>query len=739
MTDNSDKIRSIVLAALMVFSVFAGTVAFAGTAAAGTTDTTNSSITPSTVDESTTNTHTVTLIASGVNTSGNGNQVFAVDLPDSLDTSSSGVTNFNVNSGNVTYSGTFNVNSTTDVVTVTLQDSSGVNSDTVNVTFDITNVATPAVSGNTTAQAQFALDENANGSYTDNNDDGFSDFQSLTIVDTGTSNQNASVVNGSIIYQGQQVKAIGFASGQDVILSTGTASDPGTFQNRYTANSFGNVTFGTSNLQTGQNYFLQGNNGNGDTAGFQVVKHQFSVDLEDSEIGNAGGTTTTTATFDSNRQSFSTYVSAENLSAEEVQNILDDGFTTTTLRDLNNDGTNDAVEVTVDRSTEYTLNASGIDAGDYTLEFDVTDTTTTISTNISVTDVGAGEASFTDSSFTVDQGDVAAINISLDGAATGTSGTLVIGLEDSEGYQANVTFDDGNTDGQVVVEFNTYAAGSANNGTVVEAAAQKDSVTFNATTNQTTIDDILAQGDYTLSVSTSDNAADTVDQPQDLGALAIGPRSTDSMQLWTAPSGADLNADGESGITESDLATLIDDGVITQDDTITSGDLVVHQISATGLEGLVQAEGNLSAAIGNGTTLTITQTNPVQNQKAKKVDLSASSGALTFVEGDGAYYIVANTGNLVLQDSSKNIVAGDKFKATFTVTDNRLLGSSDTEDHQSVNATFTVEAPSTELDADPVEVAADSGQTVTGTTNYAPGTELTIRVRSTSDVSPGFF
>ncbi|MFD1525806.1 BGTF surface domain-containing protein [Halolamina salina] len=601
--------------------------------------------------------------------------------------------------------------------------------------FDISSLEVdyPSVDSNTTTELRVSITDSG-GQNLDTS------LTSLTIVDTSdTSDQNASVVNGSIVYQGQQVKAIGFERNKDVILSTGTAAEPGTFQNRYTANADGNITFSTSNLETGQNYFLQGNDGNGDTAGFQVVNHQFSIDLEDSEIGNAGGTTTTTATFDSNRQSFTTYVSAENLSADEVENILDDGFTTTTLRDLNDDGTDDAVEVVVDRSQEYTLNASGIDAGDYTLEFDVADTTTTISTNITVTDVGAGEASFTDSSFTVDQGDVAEINISLDGAATGTSGTLVIGLEDSEGYQANVTFTDGNADGQVVVEFNTYAAGNATNGTVVEAASEDDSVTFNASTNQTMIGEILAQGDYTLSVSTSGEASTTVDQPQDLGALAIGPRSTDDMQLWTAPSGADLNADDENGITESDLATLIDDGVITEDDTITSGDLVVHQVSATGLEGLVQAEGNLSAALGNGLSLSIMQTNPVQNQEPKEINLSASSGALTLVEGDGAYYIVANTGNLVLEDDTKNIVAGDKFKATFTVTDNRLLRSADTEDHQSVNATFTVEAPSTELDSDVVEVTADSGQTVSGTTNYAPGTELTIRVRSTSDVSPGFF
>jgi PGF-CTERM protein/surface glycoprotein (TIGR04207 family) len=738
MTNNSDKIRSVVLAALMMFSVFAGTVALTGTAAAGTADTGNSSITPSTVDESTTNTHTVTLVATGVNTSGNGDQVLAVDLPDVLDTSNSDVTNVNVNSGDVTYNGTSNVNDTNDVVTVTLQDDNGVNSDTVNVTFDLTNVAAPSVNSNTSAQAQMALDENADGNYSGSNDDGFTDFQQLTIVDTSsTSDQNASVVNGSIVYQGQTVEAIGFAANEDVILSTGTPSDTGTFKNRYTADTDGVIRFSTSNLETGQNYVLQGNDGNGEKVGFQVVDHDLSVDVADSEIGNAGGTTTTTATFDSNRQSFDVYVSAENLSASDVEMIVDDSLGTT-LVDTDGDGTDDAVEVTVERNTDYTLNASGIDAGDYTLEFDVVDTTSSVSADLSVTDVGSGEASFAQGSFTVPQGDVAQINISLDGAAAGTGGTLVIGNEESDGYQANVSFtDDG--DGQVVIQFNTYAAGSDSNGTVVEAAGD-DSVTFDNSSDQTQINNILAQGDYTLSVSTAGNAEDTVDQPQDLGALAIGPRSTDSMSLWTAPSQAtiDTNSDGE--VTEDDIATLIEDDMLTQDDSIAAGDFVVHQITATGLEGVTESEGGLSGALmSDSLSLSIVQTNPVQNQDAKEVNVTASANNMMFVEGDGAYYIVANTDNLVLEDTSKDIVAGDEFRATFTVADDRLLRSSDAAAHESVNATFTVEEATTELDADPVEVAAASNQTITGTTNLAPGTELTVRVRSSSDVTPGFY
>jgi surface glycoprotein (TIGR04207 family) len=46
MTNNSDKLRSLILAALMVFSVFAGSIALTGSAAAANVEDGNSSISP---------------------------------------------------------------------------------------------------------------------------------------------------------------------------------------------------------------------------------------------------------------------------------------------------------------------------------------------------------------------------------------------------------------------------------------------------------------------------------------------------------------------------------------------------------------------------------------------------------------------------------------------------------------------------------------------------------------------
>ncbi|MEF8856546.1 MAG: surface glycoprotein, partial [Haloplanus sp.] len=51
MTDYNEKVRAVILAALMVFSVFAGTVALSGTTVAQSTDTANSSLSPTDVGQ----------------------------------------------------------------------------------------------------------------------------------------------------------------------------------------------------------------------------------------------------------------------------------------------------------------------------------------------------------------------------------------------------------------------------------------------------------------------------------------------------------------------------------------------------------------------------------------------------------------------------------------------------------------------------------------------------------------
>jgi major cell surface glycoprotein (TIGR04216 family) len=215
MTSTKLKIRSLFLTALMVTSIFAGTLAFSGAVAAGNAANADSSITPSTVDEESTNTHQVVLAAGNVNTGNNQKQSFRVNLPNSkINLSSSQVTNFQVIEGAVSYQGSNNIDSTSNVIRIDLEDDGGSADDDVRVSFDLTNVAIGSVSSETTATAEIGFDENSDGDLGDSNDDAYEPFQTLTIRDLDASQRgNASSYSvrdssgdigpGAIVYQGE--------------------------------------------------------------------------------------------------------------------------------------------------------------------------------------------------------------------------------------------------------------------------------------------------------------------------------------------------------------------------------------------------------------------------------------------------------------------------------------------------------------------------------------------------------
>jgi len=725
MTDTNNKIRSIVLAALMVFSVFAGSIAFAGTAAAVDGVTSGGTTLADNPNEGTSATGDITVNLSNINQS---TGEVKVDL---------GVTNASFTSvGSATVSGGSSVKNGSASVSngnITVNLSAAV-SDDVTVKFSSAQVKYNGPG--------FTSDQSANfGAWVTEADGNSSSnatlFSKTIVAQDKTTGSNVVLTSPSakpLVWAGQTVGTAEFNDDVDVQLRRNTSDSSSLVVQQKNTSTDGYVEFKTAGRPTGD-YFLT--TGNGSTYKFELATQEISADFAADTVDNGGSATTVDFEAESNRASYEHVLEAtyegDAVAASDLQDILGGAGT---VKDADDDDTDELVVAGTSDDT-FSANFSGADAGNYTVTTTVNDTGVSDSATVEVIDVSSGEADFNTSTIQVSEGGIASIDVELSGAAT--KGTLVIGDEESDGYQANVSFTDGDSDGEVTVMFNTYAAGSMNNGTVVWAAGSDDSVSFNNSTDQTMISAMLAQGDYTLAVSASSTAAATKDEPQDLGALVIGERSTDSIKLWTAPSGTTFDADGEDGVTESDIGSLVEDGMVTEaSGTITAGDYMVHQVSATGLDGVIEAEGGLSDALGSDAVmLSIVQTNPVQNSDPKEVNVSAST--LTLVEGDGSYYIVAKTSGLVLEDTPKEIKAGSEFKATFTVANDRLLRSDDAEDRQSVNTTFEVVAPETTLDNDPVQVQAASGQTITGASNYAPGTELTVRVRSGSDVTPGFF
>jgi PGF-CTERM protein len=406
---------------------------------------------------------------------------------------------------------------------------------------------------------------------------------------------------------------------------------------------------------------------------------------------------------------------------------------------------------------DYEFNLSSADdgdkvsAGDYYVEArdnasGVTDETDTIV----VTKAGEGQGGFNQSVVTDQRGDVVNITVGMENT---DQATLTIGDED-DGFLANVTVTDDDDDGQVVVQFNTWAARGASgslssNNDVFDVADSDDELDSARINPDYSVDNLLDAGDYSLEVRSGD---DETEDSQNVATLVLEERQTESLQSWTAPSGEDLGDKGE-------VYDAIENGNLTQTSNVANGDIAVHQLSASGLEGILDAQGEDDVASqffaegnfgpGDEFVLTVNQSDPGANREAFGLVLNESNTDVIADSENDSYFIVYDTdsNNLAaVRDTNDDNVYNtsdsqwvdieddDSFTSNFTVYEDDD-GLADSE--QTVKGNYTLVEAEYDMD-DPYNVSAASNQTVSGTTSLAPGTEVQLRLRSSGDTQPSF-
>lgn len=150
MTTETDRHRAIFLAVLMVLSVFAGTLAFSGSAvAASDPEVDGANITNTTVVETSNNTHSVEL-NSTINSSNSTSIDYNLSLSDGgseFDLSNTDNSTIQVNDDENISSITTSVDNTTDNFTATVTPTGGgLDDEQINLSFDLTGVVAPSVS-----------------------------------------------------------------------------------------------------------------------------------------------------------------------------------------------------------------------------------------------------------------------------------------------------------------------------------------------------------------------------------------------------------------------------------------------------------------------------------------------------------------------------------------------------------------------------------------------------------------
>jgi PGF-CTERM protein len=415
----------------------------------------------------------------------------------------------------------------------------------------------------------------------------------------------------------------------------------------------------------------------------------------------------------------------------------------------------------VDFETGSADGGSELDTGTYTVE--VTDNATGIvveSTEIQVSQADDEEAEFTQNTISEERGDILEVTVEM----TETSeATINFGSAD-DGVEANATVEDDDGDDQVTVFINTYRLSANSNdlpntgGDVFNLDSDSDDTLVDQD-RTTSADNLIDAGDYDLEVQAGDqdfgdgsnNVGIEPDNSDDVATVTLNERSTDSVVMHTG-SGEEIGSFSDL----EDVNDALNEGTLTQSSEVAVGDIAVHAVQASGLEGALNARANEDVTtefrdqLSDGAlNLTIEEADPGANQDARQLNLSGSNNLSVIADGpNDTYFIAVDTDEANFNNSGGADTPLPKdddtaLETNFTVLQNDAgefdftPSEFDDDENSETFVEFDANEPDVNVD-EPFNVSQAEGQTVSGDTNIAPGTELSLRVRSDSGVSPSF-
>ncbi|MHC3378209.1 DUF7282 domain-containing protein [Haloarcula sp. H-GB5] len=713
MTDTNEKIRSLFLTALMVFSVFAGTIAFSGGAAAAGA---NVGIEQAAEYSANTGSNPAQIEIALSNTGKNNNvqlknATIFVDGDENPD-------NF-VTTGDKDLGGS--VQGTNGQRVFIPLDKDVQPNRNLTVKLGVTN--------GTDADAILTAED--------------IDVTSSEIVADGQSDDDdKSVFRGEVI----AIEDVTANNGGSPSVEVKEEDGGVVFSDNYATDSLV-YTIDTSDLDTGQTYNVSVDGQNENT--FTVSSLDLAVNIDD-DVGDG-------ANID-DKDTLAVNVSTNRGGSTANATLFDENDDPVAESDLIN--RENPQFKTLKGNDNVVFDFNNVSADDSPYYVKVTDNQTGVtaeSDQINVSESDDGDASFETSTIQDEVGDV--VNITVQTSNT-EDAVINVGDENDDNYYIQGQVEDDNGDGEVTVQFNTYTAGTYDDGNTVLSVPGDDN-----------IDNIKEGGDYTRSSSGSnDLTADTLEagsysinvtagtspdvtSPDTVGTLRLNENSVEGIQTWAAPSDAEIDDD------EIDIYDRI--GVnLTQSDSVAAEDVVVHEIQASGLEGALeyeQEDGSASDAteafldatdttpdrINDGDTtmsglrLYVNRTDVGANAEAQPIDFSDSSGAVTVVDDpdNNTYFVAVDTSDVEFEND-KTIVSEEdtRINATFSIREGPL-----TDDRNSESAIYRTSERDATLNLDDdelVTVSAATDQTVTGDTNVAPGSELEVEMESESDANP---
>jgi surface glycoprotein (TIGR04207 family)/PGF-CTERM protein len=765
MTDNNNKLRAVFLAALMVLWVFAGTMAFAGSAAAAT----NVSVTVDDPDPSgayDSATHSATVTIDGTDGDSVESVVFdysahsgQVDLSD-VDQNSVSVSDENGNSINVqnlytndqtgdgnvdTIAADIDTTETTDVNEFNVEVDNVQNPGSENSPYDLTVELNDADDGATggaviaSGTDTYAISGAGSGA-DDTWTTGDNAFQGQTLfLDKGTTaadgldnyqlrewDRSASSYSAAV---GQFQRDISF-DGDAAVIDTSNLEGDYVITARDTSDSTRKA------IQTNDNGAITGTTTTAtDDPYVEVAIHTLDAEFTDDslDIGDS-----TTLEVDSNRNGFDMVISSDNLTQSQLLDIFPNSETS---------GNDDVIVTGVASTDELTVEfneGNDLEEGEeLSFDFDSDDTTASASDSITVGSVSEADVSFDESQFSDQRGDIVTVSATSEELSRFN---ITFGGSDVN-YEA--TFEvEPNDDGEVVLDINTFALARTNTESDIYTA-QEGSVA-NFTQSRDDRSRVLEAALYDVTADQHSGDTDAEPEEYDVAVVSLEERSSPSMTVHTAPYSQFSDVQDREGIVEG-----IDDGSVTESDTIaikdpsrdsdmqTRGDTIIHAVDVSGLEGAFSpgSANNLDklkdAAAAGAINVTLTQQEAGINQDPIVVGPEQLSSSNTVVVDDlenDTLYVVVRPNTLV---DDLGAETGDEFVAEYNSTEayeRNFVSSSNAED-QTANDTFELVDREAAFDTQNgvVRVSPTEDAEIAGSTTVAPGTEMTVRARATGE------
>ena len=426
------------------------------------------------------------------------------------------------------------------------------------------------------------------------------------------------------------------------------------------------------------------------TGEFEIVAQRLNVSFERASVTNSKqGSATSKLTVDSNRGTFPLTVSADGLSNKQLTRIFGGSV-------VSADGQTVVVRRGVTTADGLTADFTGVPPGTYNVTFGVADNGVVTRDEITVVPSDEASATFESNSFESHRGDVATVPIDLQNSE---GADFAIG-GDGVGYNVTGRVSDTDGDGRALVEVNTYT------GNVSFGAGTTGTATVNRRP-----DGPLGRGTYQLQVGTSGVG----EQAQGLATLDVGGRSTGDAVTWVVP--------GETNVsTVGNLLRADGAGELTHRTDVAIGDKVVVQVRATGLSGLVEAAGDNLSRVENSLGVSVTRVDQGQNGEASVVD--ARNVTALPDPTNGSLFLVLNL------SSQSGIEPVRTYRTTVTL---RNASGLTTDGAERVSTGFRTHRRTATIAVNSkgdANVSADSTATVRGTSSVAPGTTITVRVRS---------